>query len=69
MRRWRAAKVEDFTFQVSRDIENRTYLSEIRMTNSDHNDNNIQYVPDAFEVGELVYTQLEDLLHDVVEDE
>lgn len=34
-----------------------------------HYYNNIQYVPDAFEVGELVYTQLKDLLHDVVEDE
>lgn len=31
--------------------------------------NNIQYVPDAFEIGELVYSQLQNLLHDIVEDE
>lgn len=30
---------------------------------------NVQYIPDALEVGELVYSQLENLLYDVVEDE
>lgn len=34
-----------------------------------HDDDDVQYVPDAAEVGELVNTQLEDLLHHVVEDE
>lgn len=34
-----------------------------------HDDNDVQYVPDAAEVGELVNTQLKDLLHHVVEDE
>lgn len=32
------------------------------------NDNNVQYVPDAFEVGELMYAKLKNLLHDVVKD-
>lgn len=32
-------------------------------------DNDVQNVPDAPEVGELVYTQLQDLLHHVIEDE
>ena len=39
------------------------------MTFSYHYDDNIQYVPDAFEIGELVYSQLENLFHNVVEDE
>jgi len=39
------------------------------LTCSYHYDNDVQYVPDAFEVGELVYPQLEDLLHHVVQDE
>lgn len=34
-----------------------------------HDDNNIQYVPDAFEIGELVYSQLQNLLHNIIEDE
>lgn len=32
-------------------------------------DDNVQYIPDATEVGELVYAQLENLLDDIVEDE
>lgn len=34
-----------------------------------HDDNDIQYVPDAVKVGELVNTQLQDLLHHIIEDE
>ena len=34
-----------------------------------HYYNNVQYVPDTFEVRELVYSQLKNLLYDIVEDE
>lgn len=34
-----------------------------------HDDNDIQYVPDAVKVGELVNTQLQDLLDYIIEDE
>lgn len=34
-----------------------------------HDNNDIQYVPDAVKVGELVNTQLQDLLHHIIEDE
>lgn len=38
-------------------------------TFSYHYDNDIQDVPDASEVGKLVYSQLKDLLNYVIEDE
>lgn len=31
--------------------------------------NNVQYVPDAFEVRKLVYSQLKNLLYNIIEDE
>lgn len=34
-----------------------------------HDDNDIQYVPDAVKVGEPVNTQLQDLLYHIIEDE
>lgn len=46
-----------------------TCLSQIRLTFAYHYDNNIQYVPDAFEIGELVYSQLKNLLHHIIDDE
>lgn len=47
----------------------RTYLKQIQITFSYHYDNDVQYVPDAFEIGELVNTQLKNFLHNIIEDE
>lgn len=33
-----------------------------------HDNNDIQYVPDAVKVGELVNTQLQDLLYHIIQD-
>lgn len=44
-------------------------LKQIRITFSYHYDNDVQYVPDAFEIGKLVNTQLKNFLHNIIEDE
>lgn len=50
-------------------LEKIIRLNQIWISLPYHDDDDVQYVPDASEVGELVNAQLKDLLHHVVEDE
>ena len=50
------------TFSVTANFQNKHLTSH-------HYYNNVQYVPDTFEVRALVYSQLKNLLYNIVEDE